>query len=867
MGTTYIYRAGGTAVVDLQPRGRSPSFRCSEALRVLGLRWRETVRDRMEARTLARRECEVLCPIAEESVVVEGDGTWVCPYCSGELYVEDAVGEHAAIEAKPLAAWRLARRLRITPFALLEFLRENKPGWRVIHSNQMLSSEQTQEILWRLAEDGALASGPLEHPVAADGLVAALDQCRKVAARGAFAASVCMEACGEAVEAARAALHKSLEDLAGSNVRAPKIIAMVEEQLDEVVGTAEERHRLAEHHIALLSQRLETFTVTLFGRSMVGKSTLMEILTRGDGSSIGKGAQRTTREIRSYTWRGLEVIDVPGVEAYEGEEDEKRAHEAASKADVVVFLISDDAPQPSEAEHLDALRRLGKPVLGVCNVKVAVGDLHRVPRFLERIERSFEPTDLDAIAHEFLSFTSTGAPDPDWTFHPVHLLARFLSADPLYAEHAADLVRASRFHRFEEHLVQQIRERGAFLRVRTFVDGAVVPTMELRERLLAFRDDVLEHRRVLDRKVRELKRWKIRMKKDTDKLIDAEVDHAFDGLRDKVPEFVQRDLGSDDLSTAWAKIVTRARLQKLTTELQQKLRDQTAKRLEEFVREVSAEVKILKGLRSDVELRRSKGPDLGEILAFATSVVGRIGSLVIGMFAPVLLPLALVGRLVFRPLRGLFGVFEASRERARAEIREQIYTWIEEKRKSVRVKTKRWRTRELVGAFERSVEDLRMMSKILGTLERSELRLADALNEECVSLNVMLTEEAMRQRGLEAEFRRVRRVARVPGVSTLISVTQLYRIRDAVEGRLEGLLDNPVLFILDTSRQDLLVSRALGSGKPKQVQVRPLRRTASVSGESYGADLIKMTEQLSCLEILVSREGSPTPTGKGATNG
>ena len=60
-----------------------------------------------------------------------------------------------------------------------------------------------------------------------------------------------------------------------------------------------------------LERDLEKFSITLFGRTMAGKSTLMEVLTEGDGSAIGMGAQRTTRDIRSYEWNGLAVTDVP----------------------------------------------------------------------------------------------------------------------------------------------------------------------------------------------------------------------------------------------------------------------------------------------------------------------------------------------------------------------------------------------------------------------------------------------------------------------------------------------------------------------------------------------------------------------------
>ena len=69
----------------------------------------------------------------------------------------------------------------------------------------------------------------------------------------------------------------------------------------------------------LLSQRMNdevnalgggTFAITLFGRTTAGKSTLMTILTHGDGSQIGNGSQRTTRDVRTYDYHGLKVTEV-----------------------------------------------------------------------------------------------------------------------------------------------------------------------------------------------------------------------------------------------------------------------------------------------------------------------------------------------------------------------------------------------------------------------------------------------------------------------------------------------------------------------------------------------------------------------------
>ncbi|MFN7658081.1 MAG: GTPase, partial [Dolichospermum sp.] len=74
-------------------------------------------------------------------------------------------------------------------------------------------------------------------------------------------------------------------------------------------------------------KHLKDFTVALFGRTKAGKSTLRETLTRGNGSTIGKGSQRTTRDVKEYSWQGLRLLDTPGIEAYQGDDDTNKAND------------------------------------------------------------------------------------------------------------------------------------------------------------------------------------------------------------------------------------------------------------------------------------------------------------------------------------------------------------------------------------------------------------------------------------------------------------------------------------------------------------------------------------------------------------
>ena len=153
----------------------------------------------------------------------------------------------------------------------------------------------------------------------------------------------------------------------------------------------------------LLEQQKE-FSVVVFGRTMAGKSTLMEILTHGNGESIGKGAQRTTRDVRDYRWKGMKVTDVPGICSFDGREDDELAMRAAKSADLILFLITDDAPQDSEAEKLAELKRLGKNVLGVINVKLGL-NLERRKMSLRDLEKKMDDdARIDEICNQFRAF-------------------------------------------------------------------------------------------------------------------------------------------------------------------------------------------------------------------------------------------------------------------------------------------------------------------------------------------------------------------------------------------------------------------------------------------------------------------------------
>ena len=107
-----------------------------------------------------------------------------------------------------------------------------------------------------------------------------------------------------ALASAQEKVQSTIIDFNSSPCYEPEATELLEVQLVEIRDAFNRLSFAFKEDLQNLRENLSKFSVTLFGMTMAGKSTLMEILTEGDGSSIGKGSQRTTRDVRTTVfWR------------------------------------------------------------------------------------------------------------------------------------------------------------------------------------------------------------------------------------------------------------------------------------------------------------------------------------------------------------------------------------------------------------------------------------------------------------------------------------------------------------------------------------------------------------------------------------
>ena len=120
---------------------------------------------------------------------------------------------------------------------------------------------------------------------------------------------------------------------------------------------------------------MDNFTIALFGRTGVGKSSMVEALSTGDGASISPGDSDWTTTVRPVDWESCRVIDTPGIQGWgrttTRSELEERARQALLSADIVLLCFDTQHQQAGEFRKVaEWIAEFGKPAIAVLNVRL-----------------------------------------------------------------------------------------------------------------------------------------------------------------------------------------------------------------------------------------------------------------------------------------------------------------------------------------------------------------------------------------------------------------------------------------------------------------------------------------------------------------
>lgn len=620
----------------------------------------------------------------------------------------------------------------------------------------------------------------------------------------------------ETVSEVVAELQGNIEQLLHGDYRDKDVTQSLATQLDTIrIG------------YELLPQRMEnevnaldggTFAITLFGRTTAGKSTLMTILTHGDGSQIGNGSQRTTRDVRTYEYHGLEVTDVPGIAAFGGIEDEVLAFETAKQGDLILFLITDDAPQRSEAEFLGRIKSLGKPIICLVNVKVGVHAKGYLSEddymdLCDDVQDKFDDVDgLQAIQRSLIDYGPEYG--QDWSHIPfafVHLKSAHMAQQPECSQWSDGLYKLSHFGDAIALIEREVQNKGGFYRFKTYTDIVSVPLVEALEELFTQSAENSDQGRLLIQKKRKHDSWVEDFEKRAATKIETLLTNIADDLKREASSFAEDNYDNKQASSEWAKVVKRrdvqARANNLLTELEHECEDE----LRDIGREIEFDIRFSR-YRLNLGNVKARGVvDAKKVWNWTTVIVSG-GLTIAGLFAaPQLVAGGVIAGVIGAVGSLFFDDFEERKKRARLDMQKQLYAGIDKSISQLRKQLNSIVSDKIVEQQLRPTS--RKISDVVSSLfdlSATQRRLARRINEQQGMLSSAVVTEALTFLGYDIAGSCITRVSRIPGETTLLILADGTRLPYRLKRDLAGLLDESVRYVFECSDLRVMLSRTIG---------------------------------------------------------
>jgi tRNA U34 5-carboxymethylaminomethyl modifying GTPase MnmE/TrmE len=324
-------------------------------------------------------------------------------------------------------------------------------------------------------------------------------------------------------------------------------------------------------------QYLKDFTIALFGRTKAGKSSIRESLTRnGDGSTIGLGKLHNTKEVGDYKWKGLRILDTPGVEGYGGEVEASKAHDIIDQSDVIIFLTTDETQQPGEFDEMERLIEINKPFFIVLNIKDKLTEPAYLDRFLkdkgnlfndeiieENKQRIFSETKrigirnikiiwISALASCISQFAERGFAIQDKTEfinsikHPqIRDITRWI-LDNLNIQDVHRMWQLSQMDKVYEYIAYEVNSNGMQLRVLTFYDSTINFIDTIAKMLSWHQHSLRAHAEYMVEKREKLSKFFERFIEESNLKIERKCEELFNPIKEWIPNFIDEYLGQDN---------------------------------------------------------------------------------------------------------------------------------------------------------------------------------------------------------------------------------------------------------------------------------------------------------------------------------
>ena len=657
-------------------------------------------------------------------------------------------------------------------------------------------------------------------------------------------------------------VQRTIFDLVNSPYYDPQITEHLEEQLGIIRNEFDRLSITFKEDLLNLKDNLSKFSITIFGRTMAGKSTLMEILREGDGSSIGKGSQRTTREVRHYVWNGLDITDVPGIGAFEGEDDEQIAFEAAKTADLIIFLITDDEPKYIEAEYFSQIVGLGKPVICLVNVKTAISDDKSIKLVLRDINKCFNKEKLSAIRKQFLLFSDQFG--QTWNHIPfvyVHLKAAYMAITTEDTEKKDMFYQASRIEDLKDRISELVKAKGEFYRIKTFIDIISNPTLESMEILLEHsRINSLKGRTLVSKR-KQLVDWKNSFYRDGIARINSLIKNIRSDLNSEIAIFAEENFDNKNANKEWQNLMRSHKVEEKCKDLVVELKESCDEKLNDVSREVTSELNYIASLEMDNSLRMRRIIDGKKIWNWSSIVIS--GGLSIAASIAVLVESTLAGPLGIAAFSvmtiGSLGSFLfKSREKkefeARKRLEKKLKENVEKNCNSLKMQIEHAFNRRIISTIDTFTKEIDKITSIVFQLADTQKELAWKLDDHLLELNSNILEKGSNLIGASTLSNNYSRVARIPGNTSFLLLDDGMSISKEEKEDMHRLMSEIIAYNYDTDNKKILISRVLGKDIDRDlITIEDKIGVAHINTERLTPKIynrVRLAQQLSKLLIV-----------------
>ena len=692
-----------------------------------------------------------------------------------------------------------------------------------------------------------------------------LDECKSSAQTGYDIASAQYKLLHNTIKDAEDKIENALIDFNTSTCYLSDATASLSQQLTETRSALDGLSFAFRDDLQTLKENLGKFSITLFGRTMAGKSTLMEILTHGDGTSIGHGGQRTTQDVRSYYCddfgEDLIITDVPGISAFEGEEDESIAFDAAKKADLILFLVTDDGPQASEADCLEHILSMGKPVICIMNVKVSLNKDKSVKLALRDIDKKFDYDRLNAIREQFCSYaTKAGQSWRNIPFVYVHLQSAFMAQKTTDEAVSNSYLKASRIDNLKDMIIWHVKTKGQFYRIKNFIDVIASPMISSMESLLQQSLINSAQGRTILAKKRKLDQWQNNFSSTAWTRIRSLITHIKSELNAEIASFAEEHFSDSHADKAWQKLLEERRVQERCQELMEDLEEQCNEEIREISRQIENELNYSASSIDRRSLYVSHIIDGSRIWNWSTIIVG--GGLTIGSIIASLAGAAIAGPLGWAAFAvgvvGSIGAFlfksrdkkeHEARTRMERNLRKSVSTLCE----SLEKQMKKNLSLLIQARLLNMIQELTRIDSVLFRLADTQKELAWYVDKNLLSLNTQFLTQALQLINASGLEYHVQTVARIPGAAMTMILTEHTVFPEEQRKQLSTLTGEYIGFTYNSPYKRTLISRVIGKKVDRdEIRIEGKIGVAHISvdeDDPIMRNRIRLAQQLSQIAI------------------